>query len=87
MTANLLSVLPLAAAEGSSLAPLSEHEVLVFLVQLILLVGIARLFGWVMKSIGQPPVVGELLAGVLLGPTVFGRFAPDEFDFRRRSGL
>lgn len=81
MTANLLSVLPLAAAEGSSLAPLSEHEVLVFLVQLILLVGIARLFGWVMKSIGQPPVVGELLAGVLVGPTVFGRVAPDEFNW------
>ncbi len=69
------------AAEGGSLAPLSEHEVLVFLVQLILLVGLARLFGWVMKSIGQPPVVGELLAGVVIGPTVFGRLAPGSFDW------
>lgn len=65
----------------SSLAPLSEHEVLVFLVQLILLVGIARFFGWVMKAVGQPPVVGELLAGVVLGPSVFGRVAPDSFDW------
>ena len=73
--------LPLAAAEGSSLAPLSEHEVLVFLVQLILLVGMARIFGWLMKSVGQPPVVGELLAGVLIGPTVFGRIAPGAFDW------
>ncbi len=71
----------LLAAEGGSLAPLSEHEVLVFLVQLILLVGLARVFGWVMKSIGQPPVVGELLAGVVIGPTVFGRLAPDSFDW------
>ena len=65
----------------SSLAPLSEHEVLVFLVQLTLLVGIARFFGWLMKSVGQPPVVGELLAGVVLGPSVFGRVAPDSFDW------
>lgn len=72
----------LAAAEGgSSAAPLSEHEVLVFLVQLALLVGVARIFGWLMKSVGQPAVVGELLAGVVLGPTLFGRVAPDAFDW------
>ena len=74
-------VLLLAAEGGSAAAPLSEHEVLVFLVQLALLVGVARLFGWLMKSVGQPPVVGELLAGVLLGPTLFGRVAPDAFDW------
>ncbi|HEX9847900.1 MAG TPA: cation:proton antiporter [Acidimicrobiia bacterium] len=62
-------------------APLNEHEVLVFLVQLALLVGVARVFGWVMKSVGQPPVVGELLAGMVLGPTVLGRLAPDTFDW------
>ncbi|MGB7860635.1 MAG: cation:proton antiporter [Acidimicrobiia bacterium] len=72
----------LIATEGGSLsAPLSEHEVLIFLVQLILLVGVARVFGWVMKSVGQPPVVGELLAGIVLGPTIFGRFAPETFDW------
>lgn len=70
------------SAEGGSLAaPLTEHEVLVFLVQLVLLVGVARIFGWLMKSIGQPPVVGELLAGVLLGPTILGRVAPDTFQW------
>jgi Kef-type K+ transport system membrane component KefB/nucleotide-binding universal stress UspA family protein len=75
-------VVVLSAAEGgSSLAPLSEHEVLVFLVQLALLVGVARIFGWLMKSVGQPAVVGELLAGVVLGPTLFGRIAPDAFDW------
>lgn len=68
------------AAEGS-LAPLSEHEVLIFLVQLVLLVGVARLFGWLMKTVGQPPVVGELLAGVVLGPSVFGRAAPEAFQW------
>ncbi|MGA7226982.1 MAG: cation:proton antiporter [Acidimicrobiia bacterium] len=70
-----------AQSEGALGAPLSEHEVLVFLVQLMLLVGVARICGWLMKSIGQPPVVGELLAGVFLGPTVFGRLAPETFDW------
>lgn len=74
-------VVVLAAEGGSSAAPLSEHEVLVFLVQLALLVGVARLFGWFMKSIGQPAVVGELLAGVVLGPTLFGRVAPETYDW------
>jgi len=75
--ANLTDVVLLLAAEGgSAAAPLTEHEVLVFLVQLALLVGVARVFGWLMKSVGQPPVMGELLAGVVLGPTLFGRVAP-----------
>ncbi|MGH3649987.1 MAG: cation:proton antiporter, partial [Acidimicrobiia bacterium] len=80
--ANLgIVVVLFAQGGGSVLAPLSEHEVLVFLVQLALLVGVARLFGWAMKSVGQPPVIGELLAGVVLGPTLFGRVAPDAFDW------
>ena len=62
-------------------APLSEHEVLVFLVQLVLLIGIARALGGLMKQLGQPSVVGELLAGVLLGPSLFGRVAPGAFDW------
>lgn len=79
--ASLHDVVVLSAAGGSSTAPLTEHEVLVFLVQLALLVGVARIFGWFMKSIGQPPVIGELMAGVVLGPTLFGRVAPGTFDW------
>jgi len=62
-------------------APLSEHEVLVFLVQLALLVGLARLLGGIVKAIGQPAVIGELLAGVLLGPSVFGKIAPSAHEW------
>ncbi len=82
MSIKLDLVLVIAAAEGGgSFAPLSEHEVLVFLVQLALLIGVARIFGWILKSIGQPAVVGELLAGIFLGPTIFGRIAPDTFNW------
>jgi Kef-type K+ transport system membrane component KefB len=80
-TTRLADLVVLSAEGGTSVAPLSEHEVLVFLVQLALLVGVARTFGWLMKSVGQPAVVGELLAGVVLGPTLFGRLAPDVFDW------
>ena len=69
----------LAATEFT--APLTEHEVLIFLTQLLVLVGVARIFGWLMKSINQPPVVGELLAGVVLGPTVLGKIAPSVQDW------
>jgi Kef-type K+ transport system membrane component KefB len=69
------------AAGTSEAAALSEHEVLVFLVQVLLLVGVARALGTVMKRLGQPPVVGELLAGVVLGPSIFGSVWPGGYDW------
>ena len=70
-----------ADAPGTVDAPLTEHEVLVFLVQILLLVAVARLLGAVMKRLGQPPVVGELLAGVVLGPSLFGLTLPAWHDW------
>ena len=53
--------------------------------QLILSVGAillaARVFGWAFQSIGQPRVVGEMTAGIVLGPSLFGRFLPSAFAF------
>jgi Kef-type K+ transport system membrane component KefB/nucleotide-binding universal stress UspA family protein len=59
----------------------SEHQVLIFLVQIVLLLVTARLLGQLCRRFGQPAVVGELTAGVLLGPSVLGRVAPDVFDW------
>lgn len=70
MSAPPLTILAVDAP--SQFAPLTEHQVLVFLVQIVLLVGMARFLGGVMKRLNQPPVVGELLAGVVLGPSLFG---------------
>ncbi|MDH3540195.1 MAG: cation:proton antiporter, partial [Acidimicrobiia bacterium] len=70
----------IAAAESSS-APLDEHQVLLLLIQLLALVGLARLLGGLMKRIGQPSVVGELLAGVVLGPSLFGKIAPAAYEW------
>ena len=59
--------------------PLSEHQILVFFIQLLVLLGVARALGALMRRVGQPAVVGELAAGLLLGPSVFGVVAPDLF--------
>ncbi len=65
----------------------SEHQILVFLVQIAVLLAAARVLGQLFRRIGQPSVVGELLAGVLLGPSVLGQMAPGVFDWLFPGGL
>ncbi|MBC7391261.1 MAG: cation:proton antiporter [Opitutaceae bacterium] len=38
---------------------------------------IARLFGWLCKRVNQPPVIGEILAGIVLGPSLLGMWFPE----------
>ncbi|MEX2328926.1 MAG: cation:proton antiporter, partial [Nitriliruptoraceae bacterium] len=59
------------------LTPVGEHELLIFWIQLVVLLGAARALGLLAQRFGQPRVVGELGAGILLGPSVFGRLFPD----------
>ena len=59
------------------LNPPTEHQLLVFWVALLLILVAARLLGVLMQRIGQPAVIGELAAGLLLGPSVLGKVAPD----------
>jgi len=53
--------------------------------QLILSVGTillaARFLGWIFQLIGQPKVVGEMTAGIMLGPSLLGRFFPGIFAY------
>ena len=46
------------------------------LIQLIIMIGAARLMNLVFRRCGQPGVVGEIVAGLLLGPSLFGHFCP-----------
>jgi K+:H+ antiporter len=61
------------AAEGAQKGP---SEVL-FLAQLITLMLVGRLLGEAMNRIGQPSVMGMLLGGILLGPSLLGVLWPD----------
>ncbi|HKA15827.1 MAG TPA: cation:proton antiporter, partial [Myxococcota bacterium] len=54
----------------------SEHQLLLFWLQLLALLLTARALGGALRAIGQPAVIGELAAGLLLGPSVFGHLAP-----------
>ncbi|MGH0028388.1 MAG: cation:proton antiporter [Myxococcota bacterium] len=56
---------------------MTEHHLLIFLVQVLLLLGLARGFGELLRRYGHPPLVGEILIGVVLGPTLLGRALPE----------
>ena len=50
----------------------------IFFLQMAVIIGVCRLVGWAAKRfLGQPQVVGEMIAGVLLGPSLFGLLAPE----------
>jgi Kef-type K+ transport system membrane component KefB/mannitol/fructose-specific phosphotransferase system IIA component len=55
---------------------LTDHDIVAFLLALAVLLGTARLLGEMGRAAGLPLVVGEITAGILLGPTVLGRIAP-----------
>jgi Kef-type K+ transport system membrane component KefB len=46
------------------------------LLQLVVILGCARIVGLILRYFGQPMVIGEMIAGLLLGPMVFGVIAP-----------
>ncbi|HEY4140614.1 MAG TPA: cation:proton antiporter [Pseudolabrys sp.] len=68
-----VAVGPAFAAEGARKAP-SE---VIFIGQLLVLMIVGRLLGEAMLRIGQPAVMGQLIAGLLIGPSVFGLALPD----------
>jgi len=51
------------------------------LLQIISILIVSRLFGYLFAKIGQPTVIGEILAGIVLGPSLFGLFYPSAFHF------
>jgi len=56
----------------------AEHRVLL---QLIVIIAATRGVAWLARRAGQAEVVGEMLAGVLLGPSLLGYLAPEMFDY------
>ena len=54
----------------------TEDLLFSILTQLIIMIGAARIMNTVVRRIGQPGVIGEILAGLMLGPSLFGHFFP-----------
>jgi Kef-type K+ transport system membrane component KefB len=64
----------------SSLFHNLQHPLALLLFQIITIVLVARIFGWIFRKIGQPSVIGEIIAGIVLGPSLFGLYFPDMKD-------
>lgn len=54
-----------------------NHPLALLLAQIITIIIAARFMGWLCSKIGQPSVIGEMLAGILLGPSLLGYLAPE----------
>ncbi|WP_395045793.1 cation:proton antiporter [Flavobacterium sp.] len=54
-----------------------HHPLAILLGQIITIIIVARFFGWIFKKIGQPSVIGEIIAGIFLGPSVVGMYFPE----------
>ncbi|MGL2962380.1 cation:proton antiporter domain-containing protein [Flavobacterium sp. RSB2_4_14] len=61
----------------SSLFHNLQHPLALLLLQIITIILVARIFGWIFRKIGQPTVIGEIIAGIVLGPSLFGLYFPD----------
>lgn len=58
------------------MGPVTEHHLLIFLVQFALLLGACKVVGFFLERIKQPTITGDVLVGLLLGPSIFGKYYP-----------
>ena len=77
----LLAIVLLTGAHGHSAAVttakvVAGHPLAQLLLAVAAVVGACKAAGWLMRRIGQPPVVGEIVAGIVLGPSVLGAVWP-----------
>ncbi len=63
-----------AFAANHSIAPLDLGQLVL---QICVILGASRITGMLFKKIHQPQVIGEMVAGILLGPSLLGWLAPD----------
>ncbi|KAB1156732.1 cation:proton antiporter domain-containing protein [Flavobacterium luteum] len=61
----------------TSLSHNLQHPLAILLGQIITIIFVARLFGWIFRKIGQPSVIGEIVAGIALGPSLLGLYFPE----------
>lgn len=54
-----------------------HHPLALLLIQIITIIFVARLFGWICMKLKQPSVIGEMIAGIVLGPSLVGLYFPE----------
>lgn len=58
------------------MGPITEHHLMLFLIQFALLLGLCKLAGYLFERMKQSSVTAELLVGIFLGPAILGKLAP-----------
>ena len=58
-----------------------ESSIGILLLQIIVILITCRLFGWLFAKMQQPTVIGEIVAGIVLGPSVLGHLLPSVSAF------
>ena len=53
------------------------HPLALLLAQIVTIIFVARILGWICKKIGQPTVIGEIIAGIILGPSLLSLYFPE----------
>jgi len=54
-----------------------QHPLAILLAQIVTIIIAARIMGWICIKIKQPVVIGEMLAGIILGPSLLGLYFPE----------
>lgn len=58
-----------------------HHPLAILLLQIVSIILVARFFGMLFNKIGQPAVIGEIIAGIFLGPSFLGHYFPEYATF------
>lgn len=74
---SLTAGVPAALREGVVAKSAQDHALFHVLLALAAVIVAGRLMGWLFKHIGQPAVIGEVVAGILLGPSLLGWAFPE----------
>ncbi len=54
-----------------------KHPLALLLAQIVTIIVVAKVFGWICSKIGQPSVIGEMIAGIVMGPSLVGMYFPE----------
>ena len=73
------TLIPMILAAGDS--ALNESAITKLLLAIAVMLGLARALGELCRRFGQPAVLGEIVAGIILGPTLLGALFPDAYAF------
>lgn len=57
------------------------HPLAILLLQIVTIILVARFFSWIFRKMGQPSVIGEIIAGIILGPSLAGMYFPEISGF------